>query len=107
MLLQSLTRGFSNVVLNDYCQNQGGSNTSGGCSTYRTPEVHADACYHLEELFPKFVTVVDKTTKAAWGGGTRKDVRVQWKKALEHGLAEQRRQNLSSGTEEVAGGDYE
>ena len=107
MLLQSLTAGFSNVVLNDYCQNQGGSNTDGGCSTYRTPEVHADACHHLAELFPRFVTVVDKTTKGAWGGGTRKDVRIQWKKALQHGHNELRRKNIPEGVAGAEGGDYE
>jgi hypothetical protein len=85
MLLQVLTSGHSNIVLNSWCQNQGGSNTDGGCSTYRTLSVHADACHHLAELFPDFVTVVDKETKGAWGGGTRKDVRIQWKKALAHG----------------------
>jgi len=82
MLLQLLTRGHENCVVNSYCQNQGGSNTSGGVSEYRTLDVHADACEHLASLFPSFVTVVEKKTKGSWGGGTRKDVVIQWKKAL-------------------------
>jgi len=81
MLLQILTDGEMNCVLNSWCQNQGGSNTSGGVSEYRTLEVHADACEHLAELYPKFVKVVEKNTKGSWGGGTRTDVRIQWKKA--------------------------
>lgn len=85
MLLQLFTKGQSNIVLNEYCQNQGGSNTSGGVSIYRTLDVHADACEHLAELFPDFVKVVEKTTKGAWGGATRKDVVVQWKRALKAG----------------------
>jgi hypothetical protein len=84
-LLQLLTNGYTNVVLNNWCQNQGGSDVSGVCSTYRTPEVHADACRHLAELFPAFVTVVQKVTKTSWGGGERTDVRIQWKKAHQWG----------------------
>lgn len=86
MLLQAFTSGEENCVLNNYCHNQGGSNTSGGCSTYRTMAVHNDACQHLAELFPQFVTVVQKHSddpNDEWGN--RQDVRVQWKKALKHG----------------------
>jgi len=36
----------------------------------------------LAELHPGLVKVVTKETKGAWGGGTRTDVVVQWKKAL-------------------------
>lgn len=85
MLLQLLTCGCANVVLNSWVHNQGGSNVDGGCSLYRTPDVHADACHQLAELFPKFVKVVKKETKGSWGGGERTDVRIQWKKAYEHG----------------------
>lgn len=85
MILQVLTKGYENCVLNDWVHNQGGSNTEGGCSTYRTPAVHSDACHHLAELFPEFVKVVQKETKGSWGGGTRTDVRIQWKKAYEYG----------------------
>ena len=84
MILQLLTRGEANCVLNQWCQNQG-SNTSGGCSTYRTLDVHHDACHHLAELFPDFVKTVRKKTKGAWGGQERTDVIIQWKKALAHG----------------------
>lgn len=85
MILQLLTRGWMNVVLNDWVHNQGGSNVDGGCSLYRTPDVHADACHHLSELYPDFVKVVQKDTKGSWGGGTRTDVRIQWKKAYDYG----------------------
>lgn len=86
MLLQLMVAGRKNCVVNDYCQNQGGSNTAGGCSTYRTLDVHADACHHLAELFPKYVKVVKKQTKEAWGGQERTDVVIQWKKAYKDGL---------------------
>ena len=80
--LQLLSKGSQNVILNEYANNQAGSGKSGGCSTFRTPELHARNAYKLAELHPGLVSVVDKTTSGAWGGGTRKDVRVQWKKAL-------------------------
>jgi len=82
MTLQLLRAGYPNILLNRWCQNQYGSNATGGCSAYRTPKVLAESAEGLKRLHPDFVTVVEKTTKGAWGGGTRKDVRIQWKKAL-------------------------
>lgn len=82
--LQLLRKGYPNCVLNWMVHNQtGGSNATGGCSTYRTLELQAKAAHRLKELHPDFVTVVEKTTKTAWGGATRTDVRIQWKKAYE------------------------
>ena len=103
--LSLLTAGTQNAKLNWMVQNQGGSNTDGGCSQYRTPEVQASAAHILHERFPKFVKVVEKTTKTAWGGGTRTDVTVYWKKAL--GAAEPRRENIPEGVAGAEGGDYE
>lgn len=79
--LSLLERGYHNLVLNHYCHNQAGSGLEGGCSTYRTPEVQAAAAHKLAKLHPGFVKVVTKETKGAWGGGTRTDVHIQWKKA--------------------------
>jgi hypothetical protein len=82
MTLQLLRRGYPNCIINWAVQNQGGSNSEGGCSTIRTPEAHAVAANGLASLHPEFVSVVEKTTKTAWGGGVRTDVRVQWKEAF-------------------------
>lgn len=79
-----LTAGYENLVLNNYCHNQSGSGKTGGCSEYRTLELQKEAALKLKEMYPDYVTVVEKTTKAAWGGGTRTDVRIQWKKAANH-----------------------
>jgi len=79
--LQLLEAGYSNVVVNSWAQNQAGSNAAGGCSSWRTPELHAANAHRLAELHPKVVKVVQKETKTAWGGGTRTDVRIQWKRA--------------------------
>lgn len=81
--LQLLRAGLPNRVLNLYAHNQGSSGADGGCSSFRTPELHARAARTLAGLHHPFVTVVEKTTKGAWGGGTRTDVRIQWKKAYE------------------------
>jgi hypothetical protein len=35
----------------------------------------------LQLLHPAFVKVVEKATKTSWGGETRTDVQVSWKKA--------------------------
>ena len=82
--LQLLRKGYPNLILNNWVHNQGGSNTEGGCSDYRTMETHARDCHILaEKLHPGFVKAVEKTTKTSWGGTTRTDVRMSWKKAYE------------------------
>jgi hypothetical protein len=80
--LTLLEAGCKNLILNDYAHNQAGSGAEGGCSHFRTPELHARNAELLASLHPKFVRVVEKTTKGAWGGGTRKDVNIQWKRAF-------------------------
>lgn len=79
--LQLLRLGYPNLILNHMVQNQNGSNAAGGCSQWRTPQIQTDAAYALKELHPRYVTVVQKETKTAWGGGVRTDVRIQWKEA--------------------------
>lgn len=80
--LRLLRAGYPNIVLAAWTQdNVGGSNSSGGCSTYRTMELQAQGAQMLYERHPNFVKLVQKTTKTAWGGGTRTDVQVQWKNA--------------------------
>lgn len=84
MTLALLRRGLPNAIVNDYVNDQvGGSDTPGGCSTYRTPAVQQQAAVNLRNMHRQFVTVVEKTTKTSWGGGTRTDVRIQWKKAYD------------------------
>lgn len=79
--LSLLTKGYPNMMLSDWCHNQRGSNERGGCSQYRTMQMQRDAALLLESRFPKFVKTVTKTTKTAWGGQERTDVKIQWKRA--------------------------
>jgi len=81
MTLQLLRLGHPNKVLHLWAHGQRGSNTIGGCSGYRTLKVQAETARRLARLHPGFVKAVQKTTKTAWGGATRTDVVVQWKKA--------------------------
>ena len=82
MTLQLLRAGYPNAVLTSWCHDQPGSNTKGGCSKYRTSEMMEKSANDLAALHPGLVRVVQKETKGAWGGGTRTDVVISWKKAL-------------------------
>jgi hypothetical protein len=84
--LSLLKHGHASLTINYMVQNQNGSDLPGGCSVYRTPEVQTRAALALAEKHPEHVKVVVKTTKTAWGGGTRTDVKVEWKKAHAYGL---------------------
>ncbi len=83
MTLQLLRLGHPNLVLYNFAHNQPGSNNAGGCSAYRTPDIMSKCSHELAALHPEFVKVVEKETKTSWGGGTRTDVRISWKKAYE------------------------
>jgi len=80
--LQLLRAGKENFAICEWWQNQAGSGLEGGCSTYRDNAMQAVGAHGLKKLHPEFVTVVEKTTVGAWGGGTRTDVRIAWKKAF-------------------------
>jgi hypothetical protein len=82
MTLQMIRAGHKNYVLSQWCQNQRGSDVAGGCSVYRTAEMGDAVSHQLAALHPGYVSVVQKTTKKAWGGGTRTDVLIQWKRAF-------------------------
>lgn len=81
VILQLLRKGHKNLLLTDYCQGQKTSNAAGGCSEFRTIELHNKNVLKLAELHSPYVKVVKKETKTAWGGVKRLDVRVQWRKA--------------------------
>ena len=82
VILQFLENGYENIISNVYVTNQAGSNTAGGCSTFRTLEYQKQQAELLQSLHPQFVKTVQKETKTAWGGAIRTDVNVQWKKAF-------------------------
>ena len=85
--LSLLCAGYDIPNINWMVHNQRGSNTSGGCSDYRTLDRQALAAHALKARWPDYVTVVEKETKTAWGGQRRTDVRIKWKEAREFGRA--------------------
>lgn len=85
--LQLIRKGRPSLVCYKYAQGQKSSGAKGGCSTYRSLEVQREAALELARLHAPFVKAVEKTTKTAWGGATRTDVLVHWKKAFESSKA--------------------
>lgn len=83
MTLSLYRAGYSGAVICRYIWGQrGASNAAGGCSNYRTKELHADVIYKLARKHDPFVKVVEKETKGGWyGEGKRIDARISWKKA--------------------------
>lgn len=81
MNLDLLTSGHKSGIFYAYSQGQASSNDEGGLSTYRTREYHTKAMEALQARHPKYVRLVEKKTKTAWGWGTRIDAIIAWKKA--------------------------
>jgi len=79
--LQLLSRGYKNAVLYHWAQDQKETNAPGGCSTWRTHEVHEEAAVKMSELWPGICTLRDKVNKTGGSFGSRKEITVQWKKA--------------------------
>lgn len=88
--LQMLKKGHECFQYNWLVQEQRGSNVDGGCSTYRTHQVQEAAARELARLHPGIVTVVERKLKVGWGNGmgdTRVDVKVNWRRAIQAGMA--------------------
>lgn len=76
--LQLLRKGYDNIVRYDVCVSPSPHDAKGGCSIYRTVENSNLEAEKLAALHPGLVRVVEKSYK----GIPRKEVIVQWKKAL-------------------------
>ena len=82
--LQLLTRGFKNRISAKYMVTCSETNAEGGCSTWRTLEVHNDAQRKLAELWPDFVKVREKEVpNGPWKGKIKLATTIQPKKAYE------------------------
>jgi hypothetical protein len=82
-----LELGYPNIVNFEFAQEQRGSNSKGGCSTYREIELLNRCSVNLKSKHPEVVKITKKTTINSWGGTpenpvTRMDVIIQWQKAL-------------------------
>ena len=84
--LQILERGGCNIMTYWWAQGQGKTNDRGGCSDYRTLELHEEAAHKLYELHPNFVSLRQKKNKTDTDGfGTRTECTIQWKRAAKAG----------------------
>lgn len=79
--LQLLRKGLPNNVTHDFCVGQKTYAAPGGCTGQRTTESSDADAHRLAELHPGLVRVVEKEYK----GHPRKEVVVQWKRALAEG----------------------
>lgn len=80
--LQLLRSGGSNAVSFWWAQGQRMTNEDGGCSVWRTREVHEESARRLAELHPGLVRLRQKQNKTdADGLGTRLEVTISWKRA--------------------------
>lgn len=82
--LQLLTRGFKNRISAKYMVTCSETNAAGGCSTWRTIEVHNDAQKKLADLWPNFIKLTEKKVPSGpWKGLTKYGTVIQHKKAYE------------------------
>lgn len=81
--LQLLRAGRGNCCLFYYANGQKMTSMAGGCSTYRSHEVHEASARKLQELHgERLVRLRDKVNKTDREGfGSRKEVTIYWKKA--------------------------
>jgi len=78
--LQLLKAGYDNIVKYDVCVAPGSYGAKGGCADERTVKKSDEEAEKLAALHPGLVKVVQKD----YLGVPRKEVVVQWKKALGH-----------------------
>lgn len=76
--LQLLREGYDNIVRYDVCVAPGSYGAKGGCADERTVQKSDEEAEKLAALHPGLVKVVQKN----YLGVPRKEVVVQWKKAL-------------------------
>jgi hypothetical protein len=81
--LQMLRAGLPSLVFYRFAQGQSKTQADGGCSVWRTHQVHNAGAEKLAELHPGFVRTRQKQNKTDREGfGTRTEVTVYWKKAF-------------------------
>lgn len=79
--LQLLRAGYDIATLAYWAQNQRQTQAPGGCSLWRTREVHDEAARTLKTLHPDFVSLRQKVNIGGGSFGIRTEVTVQWKRA--------------------------
>lgn len=81
--LQLLKRGFPNAVLTGYCQDQYQTQLEGGCSDYRTLELHEANVKRFARLNSPFVATEIKENRHGGIFKRRLEARIYWKAAYD------------------------
>lgn len=84
--LQLFRKGYKNIVYFNWAQGHKGTGTKGGCSIWRTVELHNENMKRLQALHPEFVRLEEKTyEKTKNEMSTRLEAVISWKKAFKEG----------------------
>ena len=76
--LQLLKKGYNNIIFTDFCAIEK-TNAPGGCSTFRTLEIHNKSQLLLKERHPKYVKI--NTKKKKKNNEEKINLIIYWKKA--------------------------
>lgn len=79
--LQLMKLGFANCVITKYAQDHFSTQLPGGCSDYRSHELHARNVLKMERLHRPFITVKEKMNRTGGEFGKRIDATIYWQKA--------------------------
>jgi hypothetical protein len=81
--LQLLAKGYPNWQLIDWAQDQPKTQSAGGCSDYRTHELHAANVRKIAAVWgEELVQLVEKKNKYGGAFGIRLEAQFRWKQAL-------------------------
>lgn len=81
--LQMIRRGLKNFVLSYWSQDQKQTQAAGGCSDYRTLELHEAEVRRFAVLHEGFVRLRDKKNKTGGAFGSRLEATIYWQRAWE------------------------
>ena len=81
--LQLLTMGFPNMISYRARVNPNETQAKGGCSTFRSLEIHNESMRELQRRFPQFVKLREKIAKNSgeWSNKVKLAATISWKEA--------------------------
>lgn len=79
--LQLIKRGYENAVITEYSQVQPVTQAYGGCSDYRTKELHEKNVKLMAKLHPGIIKLRQKENKTGGDFGSRLEATIYWQKA--------------------------